>query len=79
VNGSGRAKGYKGRSFYVVIQCTNNWPNEAFKRAGKVMVHDHIIKNVLGIEYDQTNKNEQRRVCCGGFAYHEKKLKISSW
>ena len=77
-NASGRASGQRGRSLYVIIQCTDNWPEEARTRArGSGMVHDYLIKNVLGIDHDQ-EVNGKKKICCGGFAYQEGKLKFSS-
>ena len=78
VNTDGKANGQRGRSFYVVIQCTDNWPEEARGRAGSGLVHDYLIKYTLGIEHSQVNESGQRRVCCGGFGYCDKKLKFSS-
>ncbi|CAF4666997.1 unnamed protein product [Rotaria socialis] len=69
---SGQAYGYKGRSFYIIIQCTDNWPEENLKAAGQGRVQDYLLKNVLGIDYDQD------RVACGGFSYVDGELKFSS-
>lgn len=71
-NDKGRARGQNGRSFYIVIQCTDEWPSEVFKEAKQGRVHDYLIRNTLGIEYNQ------KIVCCGGFSYHDRKLKHSS-
>ncbi|CAG8510573.1 1646_t:CDS:1, partial [Racocetra fulgida] len=71
-NTGGKASGYKGRSFYVVIQCTNNWPSDVLKDVGNGQVHHHVIKSTFGFDYNQDI------VCCGGFSYHNKQLKFSS-
>lgn len=77
-NESGRAKGQNCRSFYVIIQCTDNWPEEAKNRArGSGLVHDYLIKNVLGIEHSEEIQGK-KRICCGGFSYCDGKLKFSS-
>ncbi|CAF4199068.1 unnamed protein product [Adineta steineri] len=68
----GKANGFKGRSFYLIIQCTDDWPESCLKAAGEGRVHDYLLKNVLGINYDQD------RIACGGFAYFQGKLKFSS-
>ncbi|CAF1253092.1 unnamed protein product [Adineta steineri] len=68
----GKANGFKGRSFYLIIQCTNDWPESYLKEAGKGRVHDYLLKNVLGIDYNQ------KRIACGGFAYVNGELKFSS-
>lgn len=78
VNNGGKAKGQRGRSFYVIIQCTDNWPEEARGRAGCGLVHDYLIKNTLGINHSDSNDDGKKRVCCGGFGYRDKKLKFSS-
>lgn len=68
----GKASGYKGRSFYIIIQCTDGWPEEHLKAAGQGRVHDYLLRNVLGINFDQD------RIACGGFAYVNGQLKFSS-
>ncbi len=68
----GKANGYGGKSFYIIIQCTNEWPADCRKAAGQGRVHDYLLKNVMGIEYDQD------RIACGGFAYVNGELKFSS-
>ncbi|CAF3471433.1 unnamed protein product [Rotaria socialis] len=68
----GKANGFKGRSFYIIIQCTDDWPVEHLKAAGQGRVHDYLLKNVMGIEYDQD------RIACGGFAYVNGELRFSS-
>ncbi|WNE40486.1 MAG: hypothetical protein GBAus27B_000553 [Mycoplasmataceae bacterium] len=71
-NDKGKANGHRGRSFYIVVQCTDKWPELAFKEAKQGRVHDYLIKDTLGIEYNQDI------VCCGGFSYHNGQMKYSS-
>ena len=71
-NNAGLAKGFNGRSFYVVIQCTDEWPDEQKKDAGQGRVHDYLIKNTFGFEF------QQAVVCCGGFAILKGEKKYSS-
>ena len=71
-NNSGIAKGYKGRAFYVILQCTDSWPAEAFKRAGEGKVHDYLYKLLFDNDFSE------RKTCCGGFAVMQGKLKYSS-
>merc|ERR1712050_623834 len=52
--------------------CTDNYPSDAFKRAGQGLIHDYLIKAAIGIEYSQD------RVCCSGFGYHNNKLSFNS-
>ena len=70
---AGKAKGYNGRSFYVAIQSTMDWPQSEQNEVGNGRVHSYLIKNVLGQNHGDHN------VCCGGFAFHDGKLKYSSW
>lgn len=72
MNTGGRASGYKGRSFYIIVQCTNNWPSDVLRDVGQGRVHHYLIKNTLGFDYDQD------LVCCGGFSYVNGSLKFSS-
>jgi hypothetical protein len=69
---SGKTAGFKGRSFYIVIQDTGKWPETQFKRAGQGMIHDHILKSNIGITKDSN------RVCCAGFAVMNGVTKYSS-
>ncbi|CAG8486109.1 5285_t:CDS:2 [Scutellospora calospora] len=71
-NKKGKTKGYKGKSFYIVVQCTDDWPSKAFRDAGRGRVHNHLLEYTLGYDH------EDGIVCCGGFAYHDGKLKFSS-
>ncbi|CAF3019247.1 unnamed protein product [Rotaria socialis] len=68
----GKAYGRRGRSFYIIIQCTDNWSDDYYKPVGQGTVHDYLLKNVMGIESDQ------KRIACGGFAYLFHELKFSS-
>jgi len=72
VNKSGKAKGYNGRSFYIIIRCTDDYDEDKKRNAGQGMVHHYPLEDTLGYEIDKD------RVCCGGFAYHKRKLKFSS-
>ncbi|KAF0465764.1 hypothetical protein F8M41_026211 [Gigaspora margarita] len=72
-NTGGKASGHEGKSFYIIIQCTNHWPSEAYRDGGG-LVHHYLVKNTLGYDYNQDI------VCCGGFSYHKNRLKFnSSW
>jgi hypothetical protein len=77
LNEKGKASGWWGRSFYVIIQCTDNWPAYAFGRAGKGMVHDYLIEDIFGIAHSD-EINGKKRICCGGFGYRDGHLKFSS-
>lgn len=68
----GLANGYAGRSFYLIIQSTNNWPTEHLKAAGQGRVHDYLLSNVLGQDFNQN------RVACGGFGFVNGTLRFSS-
>lgn len=65
-NSCGDAAGRNGRSFYIIIKCTNYWPSEAFNIPGQGIVHDYLIKNALG--YDLSSSSDRYTVCGGGFA-----------
>ena len=66
---------YRGKSFYVVIQDTAQWPAAREQRArGQGLVHDYILKHNIGINHD----TEGYRVCCGGFAIIQGEVKYSS-
>jgi len=71
-NEQGVAKGYKGRAVYVILRCTDSWPEEAFKRAGEGMVHDYLYKFLFDNDFNK------RQTCCGGFAVMKGTLKYSS-
>jgi hypothetical protein len=71
-NEGGLLEGYNGRAFYVVIQCTNDWPDDVLRDVGNGRVHHYLIENTLGISFGQGV------VCCGGFSYHDGELKFSS-
>ncbi|UJR34797.1 hypothetical protein I4U23_027578 [Adineta vaga] len=68
----GKADGFKGRSFYLIIQCTDDWPESCLNDVGQGRVHDYLLKNVLGIDYHRD------RIACGGFSYVDGKLKYNS-
>ena len=68
----GKAYGCRGSSFHIIIQCTNDWPDECYKPVGQGTVHDYLLKNVMGIESDQ------KRIACGGFSYLFGELRFSS-
>lgn len=71
-NKSGIAKGYKGRAFYVIFQCTDYWPDQAFRRAGEGKVHDYLYRLLFDNDFSE------KKTCCGGFAVMQGKLKYSS-
>ncbi|CAG8693525.1 hypothetical protein C2G38_2174731 [Gigaspora rosea] len=71
-NTGGITSGYRGKSFYIIIQCTDDWPPEVLRDVGKGQVHHYLIKNTFGFDFNQDI------ICCGGFSYHEKTLKYSS-
>lgn len=71
-NESGSLEGYNGKALYVIIQCTDDWPDDVLRDVGNGRVHHYLIENTLGYEYGQDI------VCCGGFSYHEGELKYSS-
>ena len=73
VNQQGVAKGYRCRSFYVLIKCTDKWEEGDFRRAGSGMVHDKMYKDMFGQSF------EGRVTCCGGFAIMQGVPKYSSW
>lgn len=68
----GQANGYNGKSFYIIVQCTDNWPDEYQTASGQERAHDYLLKNVMGLDYDQS------RITCGGFTYTDGELKFSS-
>lgn len=68
----GRAYGSRGRGFYVIIQCTDDWPEEYYRSTGQGTVHYYLLRNVMGIEPDAA------RIACGGFAYLMGDLRFSS-
>lgn len=68
----GKDIGRRRKSFYIIIQCTDEWPKEYYKEVGQGTVHDYLLKNVLGMDSDQ------KRIACGGFAYLLGQLKFSS-
>ncbi len=71
-NKNGKAKGYNGRSFYIIIRCTDDYDGDKKRDAGQEKVHYYPLEDILGYEIEKDN------VCCGGFSYHEGKLKFSS-
>ena len=71
-NITGVAEGYKCRSFYILIQCTDDWDATCFRRAQKGYVHDHLYKEMFGCSH------EAGLTCCGGFAIMKGKPKYSS-
>lgn len=71
--GQGVAGGYNGRAFYVIISCTDKWPEEAFKRAkGKGYVHDFLYRMYFDMEFTL------KKTCCGGFSIQGGETKYSS-
>lgn len=71
-NGEGVARGHRGRAFYVLIECTDDWPRSAFRRAGEGLVHDYMYTRMF-------NRNFQDGMtCCGGFAIMKGEVKYSS-
>mmetsp|Transcript_16335 Transcript_16335/g.23714 ORF Transcript_16335/g.23714 Transcript_16335/m.23714 type:complete len:146 (+) Transcript_16335:3-440(+) len=73
-NSQGIARGYRCRGIYVLILCTDDWPPEAFRRAGEGYVHDYIYKQMFGRESNFRDGN----TCCGGFAIMKGTIKHSS-
>ena len=71
-NTKGVAKGYNCQSFYVHIQCTDNWTPDAFSRAGQGFVHDKMYQDMFGQSY------KEKMTCCGGFAILKGVVKYSS-
>ncbi|CAM4957875.1 unnamed protein product [Rotaria socialis] len=71
-NHGGKDCGRRRRSFYIIIQSTDNWLEDYYKPAGQGAVHDYLLTNVLGIE------SAQKRIACGGFAYLHQELQFSS-
>lgn len=71
-NQTGVAKGYNCRSAYVLILCTDDWPPEAFSRAGQGLVHDYMYRKMFGRSYSD------KVSCCGGFAVMKGQTKYSS-
>lgn len=60
---NGEKTNFKARSFYVIIQNTAKWTQEAIhSRVGEGRVHDHLYKTLCGEEFTQ------KTYCCGGFS-----------
>lgn len=70
--GQGLAGGYRGRSFYVLILCTDTWPENALKAAGQGRVHDYLYQQY----FDMDHRSKQS--CCAGFAILRGKRVYSS-
>lgn len=70
--GQGVAGGYRGRAFYVLILCTDDWPADALKEAGQGRVHDYLYRQYFNMEY------RYNQTCCGGFSVLEGSTKYSS-
>lgn len=60
--GQGVAGGYRARSFYVLIMCTDAWPSDALKAAGQGRVHDYLYRKYFNIDF------RSQQSCCAGFA-----------
>jgi len=71
-NTKGVAKGYNCRSFYILIQCTDEWKASDFRRAGQGYVHDKVYTDVFGCSF------QKGQTCCGGFAVMRGVTKCSS-
>ena len=71
-NETGVAEGYSCRSFYILIQCTDDWDTKCFRQAQLGYVHDHLYKEMFGCSH------EEGLTCCGGFAVRKGKAKYSS-
>ena len=74
-----RAKNQNGRSFYVIIDSTDDKPYSYFNhifRKGKV--HRPLLKDFLGIEMNY--EESLGRICAGGFSYcgEKKELRFKS-
>lgn len=72
INTTGVAEGYKCRSFYVLIQCTDDWDPSCFREAQQGRVHDHLYKEMFGCSH------ELGLTCCGGFAMMKGRTRFSS-
>lgn len=70
--GQGVAAGSRGRAFYVLIVCTDNWPEGALREAGQGRVHDYLYRQYFNMEYSYG------QTCCGGFSVLEGSTKYSS-
>lgn len=68
----GIAAGHRGRAFYVLILCTDDWPDHALKEAGQGRVHDYLYRKYFNMEYSYG------QTCCGGFSVLEGSNKYSS-
>lgn len=71
-NDCGIAEGFNGRGIYVYIDCTDEWPKQAFGRAGQGLVHDHLYERCFECSHTEM------KTCCGGFAIMKGKVKYSS-
>jgi hypothetical protein len=60
--GQGVAGGFRGRAFYVLILCTDDWPESARRDAGQGRVHDYLYRQYFAMEYSYG------KTCCGGFS-----------
>ena len=58
----GVAGGYRGRAFYVLIMCTDRWPEAALREAGQGRVHDYLYRQYFDMEY------HNKKTCCGSFS-----------
>jgi len=66
MNSGGDTQGRRGRSFYVIIKCTDGWPWEEVRKHPGI-VHGYLIYKALGI--DLRESNNIKKVCAGGFAW----------
>jgi hypothetical protein len=73
VSSGGRASGRNGRSFYMIIKCTDNWGSDRIG-IGSGIFHGSIIKDELGIDLSYNSNT----VCGGGFVYRNGELKFNS-
>lgn len=73
-NSGGEADGRTGWCFYVIIKCTNDWPDEDKTDTGNGVVHRSLIRRGLGFDINNTTA-----VCGGGFAWRYGGKRYGSW
>lgn len=70
--GQGVSGGHRGQSFYVLILCTDEWPESVKRAVGQGRVHDYLYERYFAMSF------AQKRTCCGGFAVRNGQLCTSS-
>ncbi len=73
-NSGGEAKGRTGWCFYVIIKCTNDWPDDDKTDTGNGVVHRSLIRRGLGFDINNTTA-----ICGGGFAWRNGGKRYGSW